>query len=68
MKSAALQNLVRKIFSSEKNKAQFVSDPDTFLSAFKLTGTEKKAVLAAHARLGLESGNTTHLTTLQYWF
>lgn len=72
MKSQALQELVKKIFSSEATKSQFMSDPDSVISQFKLTETERKAVLANHANLGLVTGNTPGLKAavgpLDYWF
>lgn len=72
MKSAALQELVKKIFSSEESKAKFVSDPNSVMSQFELTDTEKNAVLATHAKLGLVTGNSVQLSDsagpLSWWF
>lgn len=72
MKSQALQELVKKIFSSEETKSQFVSDPDSVISRFNLTETEKKSVLVTHARLGLVTGNSVKLSDtivpLGNWF
>ncbi len=72
MKSEALQELVKKIFSSEETKAQFISDPDSVISKFELNETEKKAVLATHAKLGLVAGTSNQLSTVVpdvgYWF
>ena len=42
MKSQALQDLVKKIFSDEKTKAQFLKDPNSVISQFALTEQEKK--------------------------
>ncbi len=71
MKSQALQELVKKIFSSEATKSQFISNPDSVISRFELTETEKKAVLATHARLGLVTGNSNQLSAvvgpLSWW-
>ena len=71
MKSAALQEMVRKIFSSEETKSQFVSDPNSIISQFELSETEKKAVLTTHARLGLDTGNSAQLSEvvgpLSFW-
>ncbi|MDO8577729.1 MAG: hypothetical protein Q7R50_00925 [Dehalococcoidales bacterium] len=71
MKSAGLQELVRKIFSSEETKSQFVSNPNSIISQFELTETEKKAVFATHARLGLVAGNSMQLSEvvgpLSFW-
>lgn len=71
MKSAALQEMVRKIFSSEETKLQFISDPNSVISKFELTETEKKAVLATHAKMGLVTGNSMQLSDvvgpLSWW-
>ena len=61
MKSQKLQEMVKKIFSSEETKSQFMSDPGSVISRFSLTETEKKAVLATHAKLGLVTGNSSQL-------
>lgn len=61
MKSQALQELVKKIFSDEATKSQFMSDPDSVISRFSLTETEKKAMLVTHAKLGLVTGNSSQL-------
>ncbi len=72
MKSAGLQEMVRKIFSSEETKSQFVSDPNSIISRFELSETEKKAVFATHAKLGLVTGNSATLNAtagpLSWWF
>lgn len=72
MKSQALQKLVKKIFNDEGTKSQFMSDPDSVISRFKLTETEKKAVLATHAKLGLVTGDSVKLSNaivpLGMWF
>lgn len=71
MKSQALQELVKKIFSDEKTKLQFMSNPDSVLAQFKLTEQEKKAVLNTHARLGLATADSQQLEAaldpLTYW-
>ncbi|MDO8715475.1 MAG: hypothetical protein Q7J73_01500 [Dehalococcoidales bacterium] len=71
MKSQALQELVKKIFSSEETKSQFMSDPDSVISRFDLTETEKRAVFATHAKLGLAAGNSNQLSAvvgpLSFW-
>ena len=61
MKSQALQDLVKKIFSDEKTKSQFMSNPDSVLAQFNLTEQEKKAVLNKHARLGLVTADSPQL-------
>ena len=61
MKSQALQELVKKIFEDEKNKLQFLKDPDSVLAQFSLTEQEKKAVLNTHANVGLVTSNSQQL-------
>jgi hypothetical protein len=61
MKSKGLQELVAKVFSDEKTKLQFESDPEAVISQFTLTEQEKKAVMKTHARLGLVTSNSTQL-------
>ena len=61
MKSKKLQELVKSIFTDEKIKSQFTSDPEGVLSKFSLTEDEKKAVLSIHARLGLITSDSTQL-------
>jgi hypothetical protein len=61
MKSQALQELIKKIFSDEKTKLQFMSSPDSVLAQFKLTEQEKKAVLNTHAKLGLVTADSQQL-------
>jgi thiamine biosynthesis lipoprotein ApbE len=71
MKSQALQELVKKIFSDEKTKLQFMSNPDSVLAQFNLTEQEKKAVLNTHAKLGLATADSQQLEAaldpLSYW-
>jgi hypothetical protein len=61
MKSQALQELVKKIFSDEKSKAEFMSNPDSVLAKFTLTEQQKKAVLSLHAKVGLATSNSQQL-------
>jgi thiamine biosynthesis lipoprotein ApbE len=61
MKSPELQNLIKSIFSNEKSKAEFMSNPDSVLSKFNLTEQEKKAVIKTHTRLGLVTSNSSQL-------
>jgi len=63
MKSQALQELVKKIFSDEKIKSQFMTNPDSILSQFSLTEDERKAVLKTHARLGQMASDSVLLDT-----
>jgi hypothetical protein len=61
MKSQALQEMIKKIFSDEKTKLQFISNPESVIAQFKLTEQEKKAVLNTHARLGLATADSQQL-------
>ena len=61
MESQALQELVKKIFSDEEIRSQFMANPDSVLSQFSLTEDEKKAVLKTHARLGLMTSDSAQL-------
>jgi len=61
MKSQSLKHLVQKIFSDEKTKQQFISDPESVISQFSLTKQEKKAVLNTHAKLGLITSDSIQL-------
>jgi hypothetical protein len=61
MKSPELQNLIKSIFSNEKSKAEFMSNPDSVLSRFDLTEEEKRAVLETHSKLGLVTSDSTQL-------
>jgi hypothetical protein len=61
MKSAALQELVKYIFSDEKTKQAFLSDPESIISKYKLSRQEKEAVLANHSKLGLVTSNSPQL-------
>ena len=61
MKSQALQELIKRIFSDEKTRLQFESDPDSVLAQFTLTEQEKKAVLSTHAKLGLVTAGSQQL-------
>ncbi len=56
-----LKDLVKTIFSDEKTKAQFLQDPDRFLSRYALTEQEKKAVMGMHSSLGLVTGESPQL-------
>jgi hypothetical protein len=61
MKSGSLQKLVRKIYGDEKTRAEFLSDPESILSRFKLTEGDKKAVLQSYYKLGLVSSDSDQL-------
>lgn len=61
IKSQAIQELVKRIFSDEKTKRQFLKDPDTVLTQFNLTEQEKKAVLNTYTKLGLVTSGSQQL-------
>ena len=61
MKSQALQELIKKIFSDDETKRQFMSNPDSILSQFALTDQEKSAVLNTHAKLGLVTSDSPQM-------
>jgi len=61
MKSQALQELVKKIFSDERFKQRFISNPESVLSQFSLSKQEKKAVLNTYAKLGLVASDSPQL-------
>jgi hypothetical protein len=61
LESQALQELVKKIFSDEEIKSQFIANPNSVLSMFSLTDNEKKAVLKTQARLGQMISNSAQL-------
>jgi len=56
-----LADLVKKIFSDETTKKEFQADPETFISKFDLTATEKKAVLSLQAKAGLVTADGVSL-------
>ena len=64
MNSQALQELVRKIFSDEEIRSQFMTNPNSVLSEFPLTEEEKKAVLKTHVRLGQMTSNSAQLEAI----
>ncbi|MBN1190438.1 MAG: hypothetical protein JXA46_11845 [Dehalococcoidales bacterium] len=61
MKSNNLQMLVKRIFSDNKTRQQFIANPESVISRFELTDQEKRAVLDTHAGMGLVSGNSAQL-------
>lgn len=64
MEPRALQELIKQVFSDEKTRAEFASDPDKVISRYPLTAEEKRAVLATHARLGLVTAGYTRMDTI----
>ncbi len=61
MKSQPVKQLVRKIFSDEKTKQQFLSNPEMVLSQFPLSEQEKRAVLSVHSKMGLVTSDTPQM-------
>jgi thiamine biosynthesis lipoprotein ApbE len=61
MKSQALQEMIKKVFSDEKTRLKFMSNPDSVLAQFNLTEQEKRAVLNTHAKLGLATADSQQL-------
>jgi hypothetical protein len=56
-----LQKLIQKVFSDEKTRAAFVANPAGVISEFKLSRTEKDALLKTHSRFGLVTSDSLHL-------
>ena len=71
METKELQELVRKIFSDEETKCQFIANPESVLSKFSLTACEKEAVLRSQTKFGLVNYNSLQLSTAvpldNYW-
>ncbi len=61
MESRSLQELVKKVFSEEKTRTEFMTDPKSVISRFSLTDQEKQAVLATRSKLGLVNGGSIAL-------
>ena len=61
MQSKSVQELVKNIFSDEKTRAQFLSDPHSVINSYSLTDQEKNAVLNTYAKLGLVTSNSSQL-------
>lgn len=64
MKSEALRGLISKVFSDEKTRLQFMSDPDSVISRYQLTDEEKSAVLSTGAKLGLVTSDSQQLEAI----
>ena len=64
MKSQALQELVKKIFSDEATRVKFKADPESVLSQYTLTEHEKKAVLSTYASLGTVTSDSPQLAAV----
>jgi hypothetical protein len=56
-----LQELIKKVFSDEKTRADFMANPDNVMSGFKLSRNEKDALLKSHSKFGLVTSNSAHL-------
>ena len=64
MKSQALQDLVKKIFSDDNTKQQFISNPESVLSQFNLSKQEKRAILNTYNKLGLATSDSGQLEAI----
>ena len=60
----AMKNLVKRIFSDEATKAQFMADPDKVMSEFKLSAEERKAMTTTFAHLGTDSSGSGNLAAV----
>ena len=70
MKSQGLQELIKKIFSDERTKSQFMTDPESIFAQFSLTEEEKRAVLRTHAKLGLVTDSAqleSDISPMGFW-
>lgn len=61
MKSQELQKLVKEIFSNEKTRLEFSSNPNVVLARYNLTEQEKKAVLNTKIEMGVVSSDSPQL-------
>ena len=61
MKSQALQELVKKIFSDEKTRHEFQKDPSAVIARFNLEKQEKAALMKVHNQIGLTVNNAGQL-------
>jgi hypothetical protein len=61
MKTQGLQELIKKIFSDEKTKAEFISNPESVLKQFSLSEIEKQALLKTTSRLSLITPDSQQL-------
>lgn len=64
MKKQALEDVVRLIFGDAKTRDQFLSSPDSVLSKFAVTESEKKAILGTYSRFGLVTSGSPQLTAV----
>jgi len=63
VETRVLQELVKTVFSDQKTREQFMSDPNSVISRFDLTDREQEAVLATHMKLGLVAAESAQLET-----
>jgi hypothetical protein len=61
MKSQALQQFVKKIFSDENTRMEFESSPDKVLARYNMTEQEKNAVLHTYTKVGLVTAESPAL-------
>lgn len=70
MSVKGVQQFIKKVFSDEGLKAQFLSKPDEALSGFDLTEEEKDAILRARPRLALTTDQgqiESEIEPLAWW-
>lgn len=56
-----LQEMVKRVFSDESTKEQFLANPDSVMSRYNLTEHERTAVLNTSSRLGLATSDSPAL-------
>ncbi len=60
----AMKELVKRIFSDEATKAQFMAEPDKMMSEYKLSAEERKAMTTTFAHLGTDSSGAATLKSV----
>jgi len=58
MKSPALKELIKTIFSDESARSEFESHPEEYVTKYNLTEAEKRAVLTTHTKMGVISNGS----------
>jgi hypothetical protein len=51
--SQGIKELVKAVFSDDKTRQDFLSDPNRVISRYALTAPEKEAVLGTYIKAGL---------------
>ena len=72
MNSQSLKEMVKAINQDETTRTRFQADPESVMSQFVLSDDEKRAVLSAHAKIGLGFTGASKLDSeigpMSYWF